>query len=297
MNDQISALLAETHNSLREQLNAAQRHHDRLQRLLESRESRDIANLNHAARRLRSSAGSWPQALVQASAPFCEHSAVFAVHNRSLRLEASSRPCSIEDVPLETAPAFRSAVESKDTVVAVQTPGEMSVPIAAGFGEDPGRKFHLFPILAGGQVLALLYAGAAGRFQTDALELLATLAGAILESRGAKSADGFVNISAPREAAQPDLHAKTQHFAAQRFARVQVAEIRLHQDQQVKSGRAGRELYSSLKAEIDSAREAYRRAFLDGSEKIPDYLHQELVHTLAHGDVELLGPDYPGPMA
>jgi hypothetical protein len=297
MNDQISALLAETHNHLREQLNAAQRHHDRLQRLLETRESRDIANLNHAARRLRSSAGNWPQALVQASAPFCEHSALFALRNGLLHLEASSRQCSIEDIALETAPAFRSAVESKDTVVAVPVPGEMSPPIAAGFSEAAGGKFHLFPILAAGQVVALLYAGAAGRFQTDALELLATLAGAILESQASKSADGLVNISAPRQAALADSHVTSQHFAAQRFARVQVAEIRLHQDQQVKSGRAGRDLYSSLKTEIDSAREAYRRVFVDGSEDMPDYLHQELVHTLAHGDVEVLGPDYPGPMA
>ncbi len=66
MNDQISALLAETHNSLREQLNAAQRHFDRLQQLLETRESRDIANLNRAARRLRSSGSEWAQVLVEA---------------------------------------------------------------------------------------------------------------------------------------------------------------------------------------------------------------------------------------
>ena len=296
MNDQISALLAETHNSLREQLNAAQQHHERLQRLLETRESRDVANLNHAARRLRSSAGDWPQVLIQASAPFCEHSAVFTLQNTSLHLEASSRSCSIQDVGLDAAPAFRSAVESKDTVVAIRTPGEMSAPIAAVFGEAAG-KFHLFPILAGGQVAGLLYAAGHGRFQSDALELLATLAGAMLESRAATSADGLIKISAPRQAQQPDLHAKPQHFAAQRFARVQVAEIRLHQDQQVKNGRAGRDLYSSLKTDIDSAREAYRREFLEGSETLPDYLHQELVHTLAHGDVELLGPDYPGPMA
>jgi len=293
MNDQISALLAETHNSLREQLNAAQRQFDRLQQLLETRESRDIANLNHAARRLRSSRSQWGQVLVESSAAFCEHVALFTLPGGSLlHLERSSRGEVVEDVPLAAAPAFRTAVETKDTVVAVRTRGEMSAPIAASFGEVADSKFHLFPVSANDRVIALLYAEAPGRLQTDALELLAILAGAVLETRAEKAADGLVNIAAPADSAERDLHLK-----AQRFARVQVAEIRLYQDQHVKNGRAGRDLYASLKSDIDSARDAFRRVFMDGSETMPDYLHKELVHTLAHGDVELLGPTYPGPMA
>ena len=293
MNDQISALLAETHDSLREQLNAAQRHFDRLQQLLETRESRDIANLNHAARRLRSSGSQWGQVLVGSSAAFCERAALFTLPGgSSLHLEQSSRGELVEDVPLEAAPAFRTAVETKDTVVAVRTRGEMSAAIAACFGEAAGGKFHLFPVSANERVIALLYAEGPGRLLTDALELLVTLAGAVLESRVEKASDGLVNIAAPAGSAEGDLHLK-----AQRFARVQVAEIRLYQDQHVKNGRAGRDLYASLKAEIDSAREAFRRVFMDGSESMPDYLHKELVHTLAHDDVELLGPSYPGPMA
>ena len=293
MNDQISALLAETHNSLREQLNAAERQFGRLQQLLETRESKDIANLNHAARRLRSPGSQWGHVLVDASAAFCEHAALFTLPGgASLHLERSSRGEVVEDVPLDAAPAFRTAVETKDTVVAVRTRGEMSTPIAASFGEAADSRFHLFPVSANRQVIALLYAAGPGRLQAEALELLATLAGAVLESRSEKAADGLVNIAAPSDSAERDLHLK-----AQRFARVQVAEIRLYQDQHVKTGRAGRDLYASLKTEIDSAREAFRRVFMDGSESMPDYLHKELVHTLAHGDVELLGPTYPGPMA
>ena len=292
MNDQISALLAETHNSLREQLNAAQRHFDRLQQLLETRESRDIANLNRAARRLRSSGSDWAQVLLESSAPFCERAALFTLAGDALHLVGSSRGEVLEDVPLDAAPAFRAAVETKDTVIAVRTRGEMSAPIAACFGEAADSKFHLFPVLIGGRVAALLYADGRGKLQPDALELLANVAAAVLESRPQKAADGLVNIAAPLDAGERDRHLK-----AQRFARVQVAEMRLYQDQHVKNGRAERDLYASLKMQIDSAREAYRRVFMDGSESMTDYLHQELVHTLAHGDVELLGPEYPGPLA
>lgn len=291
MNDQISALLAETHNSLREQLNAAQRHFDRLQELLETRESRDIANLNRAARRLRSSGSEWAQALVEAGAAFCEHAALFTLPGGTLHLERSSRGDVLEDVALDAAPAFRAAVETKDTVIAVRTSGEMSAPIAACFGQAADSKFHLFPVLTGGRVAALLYAEGRGRLQPDALELLATIAGAMLESHVPKASGGLVNIAAPHDAGERDLHLR-----AQRFARVQVAEMRLYQDLHVKNGRAERDLYASLKTQIDSAREGYRREFMDGSDGMPDYLHQELVHTLAHGDVELLGPEYPGPL-
>ena len=138
----------------------------------------------------------------------------------------------------------------------------------------------------------MLYAD--GRLQPDALELLATLAGLVIESgesRLEKAPHDLVNIAAALASNERDLHLK-----AQRFARVQVAEIRLYQNQHVKDGRAGRDLYASLKTEIDLAREAYRRVFMDGSDAIPDYLHKELVHTLALGDVELLGPTYPGPL-
>jgi hypothetical protein len=90
---------------------------------------------------------------------------------------------------------------------------------------------------------------------------------------------------------QQDLHQR-----AQRFARVQVAEIRLYKSENVKKGRASRSLYTSLQTEIDAAREAYRNDYLSASDTMVDYLHPELVRTLANDDAELLGPDYPGPL-
>jgi len=87
------------------------------------------------------------------------------------------------------------------------------------------------------------------------------------------------------------------HSRALRFARVKVAEILLYQASQVKSGRAARDLYGALRPHIDAARGAFRENFLLPLGGVPDYLHQELVKTLAKEDAVLLGPSYPGPLA
>ena len=162
MNHRINALLAETHNELREQLIAAQRHFTRLEELLASRESKDISSLNRAVRRLRASrGGEWVQVVNETVRPFAARTALFRVQNATLHLEAAPGRMPLETVPLESAPAFHTAVESQDTVVAVRTAGEMSPSIAGYFGESPGGRFHLFPILSGGRVAALLYADGA----------------------------------------------------------------------------------------------------------------------------------------
>lgn len=84
------------------------------------------------------------------------------------------------------------------------------------------------------------------------------------------------------------------HMRAQRFARVQVAEMRLYKDDAVKAGRRDSNLYLRLKTEIDEARERYLAQFLDGQTHMRDYLHGELVETLALDNPQLMGPDYPG---
>jgi hypothetical protein len=298
MNHRINALLSETHNELREQLIAAQRHFTRLEELLASRESKDISALNRAVRRLRASrGGEWVQVVNESVRPFAARTAIFRVQNGALHLEAAPGRVPLEAVSLESAAAFHIAVESQDTVVAVRTAGEMSPSIAGYFGESPSGRFHLFPILSGGRVAALLYAdGPATELQPEALELLATVAGAMLDSRTAQPhlSNGLVTLAGVADAGSTD---RDLDLKAQRFARVLVAEMRLYQDDLVKNGRAGRDLYVHLKPQIDEAREAYRGAFLAGSDATPDYLHQELVNTLANGDVEMLGQDYPGPLA
>src|SRR5439155_1068706 len=86
------------------------------------------------------------------------------------------------------------------------------------------------------------------------------------------------------------------HFRAQRFARVQAAEMRLFEPDTVQNGRSSRNLYDLLREPIDRARETFRQRFFAHCPTMVDYLHLELVQTLANDDPEALGKDYPGPM-
>jgi hypothetical protein len=98
-------------------------------------------------------------------------------------------------------------------------------------------------------------------------------------------------------AGPPPKEQEDLHLCAQRFARVRVAEMRLYKSQAVVRGRAAGHLYAELKEEIDSARDVFERDYLSRSASLPDYLHLELVGTLAHNDAGSLGEEYPGPLA
>ena len=87
------------------------------------------------------------------------------------------------------------------------------------------------------------------------------------------------------------------HLGAQRFARVHVAELRLYRAAAVQTGRTQRDLYGALRQPIDAARARFREKFFAACPSMVDYLHLELLRTLANDDSELLGKEYPGPMA
>src|SRR6202035_2131304 len=84
--------------------------------------------------------------------------------------------------------------------------------------------------------------------------------------------------------------------SAKRFAKVKIAEIQLYQAPAVKAGRAAHDLYGSLRPHIDAARTAFRERFLTPGHQVADYVHAELLRTLANDDASLLGPGYPGPL-
>lgn len=95
-----------------------------------------------------------------------------------------------------------------------------------------------------------------------------------------------------------DLSAADQklHLQAQRVARVKVAEMRLYHADQLRKGVFEANIYQALGNEIDRARTVFLKDFLSQSPTMVDYLHLELLRSLAHDDDRLLGPDYPGPM-
>jgi len=98
----------------------------------------------------------------------------------------------------------------------------------------------------------------------------------------------------PPDAMEPGI---ASNAAALRFARVKIAEIQLYHASAVKSGRASRDLYGSLRPQIDDARAEFRKLFFENSGESNDFLHAEMLHALAHDDATLLGPNYPGPLA
>jgi hypothetical protein len=206
-------------------------------------------------------------------------------------------------VPLGDAPALAAAVESQDPLVAAAIPGEVSAPLVELLGHTPDTRVSLFPVAAGEQVAGLLYCW--GTVQVAALELLAQTASAVWTTLPVPPPQ-WVNIAAA-EAAQAEVTPATAwedlppaeqkvHLRAQRFARVQVAEMRLFHAEVVQVGRARRNLYEALRQPIEDARQAFRARFFTGCPSMVDYLHLELTRTLANDDPDLLGSTYPGPL-
>ena len=81
------------------------------------------------------------------------------------------------------------------------------------------------------------------------------------------------------------------------MARVRVAEMRLyHEDRGEERRRAP--AISTARCKKRSTRRAISscKAFLSKSPTMVDYLHLEILQSLAHDDDRLLGHNYPGPM-
>lgn len=245
---------------------------------------REVAgSLNQSVRRLRTfeSEAHWSGAVVEAMASFCTRALLFTVGANTLRLQGVD----LTPIPVATVPAFAAVIESKDSIVAMRTRGELSVGLANYLTEVPDARCWLFPILRRDRVAAVLYAD--GEVDANALEMLSTVAGAMLSERE-KPAE-FIQVAAAKAE-------RIDHLPAQNAARVQVAEIVLYHRAALEAGRRNRDIYQSLSPEIDARRQTFRRRFLQSSAGMADYLHLELLKTLANDDVQMLGADYPGPL-
>jgi hypothetical protein len=84
------------------------------------------------------------------------------------------------------------------------------------------------------------------------------------------------------------------HNDARRFARLLVSEIKLYNEPKVQEGRNKNDLYERLRDDIDRSRQMYDKRVAPPVAARHDYFHQELVNTLAEGDVSKLGMSYPG---
>lgn len=279
-------------------------------------------SLNQVLRRLRRSTGDEHvlEILAESCVPFAEHLVVLVFeYNRATSvagfgLETGGSVNGALSFDTESAPAIMAAIESRDPVVALATENEISPVLAEALSPknqtSPDLKAYLFPVVGRHSVLALLVAS--GVALSAPIELLCEAAGMRIESAALPNlsdrqpdAPGLAQLapgvpasetSGPRAWDELTLEDQKLHLQAQRVARVRVAEMRLYHESELKSGAALGNIYGALQGEIDSARDQFLQVFLSKSPTMVDYLHLEILRSLAHDDDRLLGHDYPGPM-
>lgn len=266
-----------------------------------------LRSVNQLLRRFRSyqNEAEWIQTTMDAAVPYASQLALFFVVRENVELRAQHPAGSLPQtlsIPLAAASAFRSLIDSKDTVTVLRTPGEVSDALSQGHDRE---RAHLFPITNVDRVSAILFASGESA-NADALELMAGLASSVLERKTNAAIHTTIAAqpAAPLPEAKPapaklpawsDLPAEQRqlHIRAQRFARVAVAEIQMSKPEACRAGREQSDLYLFLKREIDKARESFRQQFMTDLSMV-DYLHLELIKTAAEGDELKLGADYPG---
>jgi len=282
----------------------------------ESREGarREFADqLNQAVRLLRIApdAEELSATLLDAAAQFSGGAALFRVAGDTAKPErvrglpdADTEAFVGLEVPLSSAAALAGAVESRDPVTAVTTPTEVSPQLCKLFGHPADGRVSIYPVVVRDRVPALIYVW--GMVQGPAVELLTQVAAAMWSAIPEPVAGSqLIGIAPAPTAPTPEpamtwesLSGEDQqiHLRAQRFARVQVAEMRLFEADAVQSGRAQRNLYEALRKPIDTARETFRNQFFAPCANMVDYFDLELTRTLANDDPDLLGKTYPGPL-
>jgi hypothetical protein len=272
-------------------------------------------SLNQTLRRLRDARTESAvfELLAEATAPYVERVVVLEVESDQEEDEgAELRVVARRGVgnanlmfPASDGAALREAIASREPVTALATPEQISVELAAVLADKMG-KVYLFPLNSRQDVVAIV--ATAGHPAPSALELLCCAAAIKLESLKAEALSlkplpqaELVQITDGKNGAPQswnDLTPEDQrlHLQAQRVVRVKVAEMRLYHADELRDGVASGNVYGSLQTEIDSARRSFLQSFLSKSPTMVDYLHLEILRSLAHDDDRLLGENYPGPM-
>ncbi len=94
----------------------------------------------------------------------------------------------------------------------------------------------------------------------------------------------FATSTAPADSADETLHEE-----AQRLARLLVTEIKLYNEEEVEEGRRNRNIYQTLREDINRSRQIYEERINEKIRAETDYFHEELVRILAGGDADALG--------
>jgi hypothetical protein len=253
----------------------------------------------------------WCEALLDALGTVSRRSAFFSIRGdqlcfqglRGMDLAGRRIP---GEVPIDFAPAFKRVIETAEPATASRSAAEISEPIAQLLGGSEGRAL-LVPLQFEGGVPGVIYVE--DPVDPSAIHAIAAVGAATLEKfldaakpprpaspgtvRAVAVSDPRLPEPSPRLSASPAVELDSANAPARRFAQVQVARMILEWSEAVARGRSAADLYNELREAIDKARDGYRTRF-DG---LHDFLHEELVRTLARSDSSLLGRDYPGPLA
>jgi hypothetical protein len=275
-----------------------------------------IHQLNSLLRRFRQyeTESEWVRLVLDGARPFAHQIALFSLENDILLLRGQVNLELPEDLSLllAEAAAFHGVLTTKDPVAALRTPGEVGDALSAS---GTLNLAHLLPIVNGSRVAAILFVSAAEEMDLNGLEFVTGLASSILERKSNAALHAQIAvlpltatpvISMPAPLAKPgaarlpawaDLAEEERqlHMRAQRYSRVNIAELQLAKPDACTAGRQQSNLYVFVAKEIDRAREIYRGRFMTIPSMV-DYLHLELVRTAAEGDESKLGADYPGPL-
>lgn len=271
-----------------------------------------VNNLLFVMRRMRSaeSLEAWRTALLDGVSEYTPKVALFAVEQNGFRLEdarnASAEAMArlrVQRISKEEAGAFAQLLESRDTVVALLTASQVSPQVTSLF-ESTVNRVNLFPLLRGDKVVAVLYClGNERALDVAGLELLSLMAGETLTNRTVEKAapEGLIALDAkpvaPMVVSEP-IHRDDQdaHLKAARWAKANVARMFLDHTERIHAARRTQSVYAAMSEHIEQARKQYQQEFMRGSTSMPDFLHKELIETLAGGDEAALGEEYPGPL-
>ena len=246
---------------------------------------RITAELNQIFRRLRhyENEEQWIGALRDGVSSHATRFGIFTLKDGVLRMRAQQNLELGEDLEFAAAgaSAFLAAIESRDSLVALQTAGEVGTALQA---KEAGQRAHLFPMANGTRVVAVLFGVEDKRSDMGALELIAEMAATVLERQSNQTLhsqigpalpkiteqdqDGAATSEKVRESstfpawADLDVKQRSLHGKARRFSRVAVAEMQLARPEASRAGREQSNIYMFLQNEIDKARESYRKQFM-----------------------------------
>jgi hypothetical protein len=205
--------------------------------------------------------------------------------------------------PLDIARDYAGVIAQAAESAAVASSGPDGGEEAPVFAQlPPGRGCVAVPIVIGGKVVAVLYADAgqkpaasnAGTLNPEPLEILTHFASQRLEAVTAIKAARSLTVNpaaAPPAPGRSDESADEQHAAARRYARLLVSELKLYHEPQVALGRRERDLARRLGGEIARVRMLYEQRVPAEVRQDTDYVHEELVRTLADGEASLFEPE------